>query len=257
MALASRLVEQANTFRSAIHRKRIIFHHLPKCGGSAITRPMRVKSITSFVKVDEEACQDTIAAEGVHDFMARHEAAHDMKRLLTRYYATRDIALIQGHVPFFAASEGEATARYDRITVLRDPVERFLSHYFWDKGRPNWNGFDLELPEFLETEQAQAFGSIMLRYLSSMPWPITDVPKALDMARTNAEKFTVIGRLEALDTFAVDMKRAFGWKLKIPVTNTGKVNSYETFLQEAGVRDRLLEVCAPDIQLYTNLFPSE
>lgn len=232
---------------------RILFHHIPKCGGSAITQPFRMRSALSYHKVDEDAVLAIVDPRGELPFFARHEAAFAEKDRLCRYFAFSGTGLIQSHVPWFAATQEEALASYDRVTLLREPMSRFLSHYFWDKGRDNQNGIHMELEDFLQTEQALAFGSLMTRFLSGRSWPgAAAEPAAVDAAVAASEHFAVLGFLDNLQGFGAQIQSKFGWRMKFPVSNQGTVSNYEPLLK-GPLAPRLREVCAPDLALYQRL----
>lgn len=252
LSIASNVKNATLRFRASVYSNRIIFHHIPKCGGSAITRPIRLKSFLSYKKIDEDAVQNSIVAEDSIPFMERHDAAHKFKTILARYLAEQDIALIQGHIPYFETYSQVELEKFARVTVVREPLQRFLSHFFWDKCRLNKNGIFVELPEFLETEQAQAFGSMMLRYLSGAEWPINDIPSALELARQNAKKFDVIGRLDDIESFKEKMHSRFNWKLNIPVSNVGTEQDYAGLLERSGTSliNKLQKTCEPDTRLF-------
>jgi hypothetical protein len=186
-------------------------------------------------------------------FFTRHEAAFSEKERLCRYFAFGGSALIQAHVPWFPTTDDEALGQYDRVTLLREPLSRFLSHYFWDKGRNNQNGINLELEEFLETEQAQAFGSLMTRFLSGYSWPDAATnPDAIESAINISKNFAVLGFLDDLPDFRDQIQSRFGWRMKFPVGNQGSVSNYDEFLT-GPLAPRLREICAPDLALYERL----
>lgn len=247
------VIRASRSFKHSLHKKRIMFHHIPKCGGSAITQPFRMRSLASFHKVHEDATLTTVDPLQELPFFQRHDAAFEFKANLCRYMGAQETALIQSHVPWFPAEPSTPLANYDRITLLREPLSRFLSHYFWDKDRDNHNGIHLELEPFLETDQALGFGSLMTRFLSGTPWPLATTEAAVQTAVENAAFFSTIGFLEDLPQFGADIQTKYGWKMKFPVSNTGSGANYAKIL-DGPLGPRIREVCAPDIALYSTLY---
>jgi hypothetical protein len=96
----------------------LIFVHVPKTGGSTVGSVLRLaypgKSVPSL-------------GNGLTN---PHETQARVERLAA---ATRRVRAITGHAPFglLKAQFGEG-ARF--ATVLREPVDRTLSHYFWLTG---------------------------------------------------------------------------------------------------------------------------
>ena len=93
-----------------------IFLHIPKTGGKSLYPWMRANAARKFAYLDEK--------NGVRNMVK----------------ASKGADVLAGHVPFGVhcrtglLGDGE-TARY--CTVLRDPVERAISEYWWARGKQN------------------------------------------------------------------------------------------------------------------------
>lgn len=140
------------------------FLHLPKTGG------------TSIRKAFEES--------GAKVFRPRGPRYQGHMRGEVQGF---DVAT--GHLTFAAlASMGPS----EMFTVLRDPVARFLSHYFVEaSAKPGWWPDPDILPD-----------NIMTRLLGDAESPLTDEPD-LDTAIRNLERFDHVGFTDRLpETFA-------------------------------------------------------
>ena len=92
--------------------------------------------------------------------------------------------------------------------MLRDPVERTISHYYWLKARnPE---FRLSLAEALES--GEIHDNLQTRVLAADVSPAGELPgSALERAARALERFDVVGLTEQFDASLALMHRAFGW----------------------------------------------
>ncbi|WP_413720862.1 sulfotransferase family 2 domain-containing protein [Silicimonas sp. MF1-12-2] len=229
-----------------IYRHRIIFHHVPKCGGSSVTTPLRLRSLLSYRKIDEDAVQRVAFCEGHAGYVSRHEEAFRQKRGLVLYEAESGTRLIQSHVPWFPAEASSAAASYDRVTVIRHPVDRFVSHYFFDRKQDNLNTISREIGDFLQTDQARCFATHLTRYFSGRQWPYEVGKEPVEAAIAGIGEFSIVGILEDLPKFKRDILRRYGWSIRIPKTNEG---ARDRNLPDA-LMEEIRELCASDLMLY-------
>lgn len=152
----------------------------------------------------------------------------DIRCVVGAYQVTREIIEDRGRAWGF-------------VTVLRDPVARFISNFFFAKreGYPASEVMDLDA--FLETEDAATFGRSYLRFLGTMD---------VDEARRTLDRFHLVGRLEALEEFATGFAQAFGVQLEIPTLNIGPPRQ----AIEPRQMERIKEICAPNRALYEHAF---
>ena len=134
-----------------------------------------------------------------------------------------------GHVPF--GLHRVLGARGSYLTMLRDPVERLISHHAFVVRTPGAalheevvaNGWTVE--EYVEnSRQADYINNGQTRMLGGglESWePATQ--STLEVAKRNLERFVVAGVVERFDESILAMRRAFGWDW--PVYVREKVSS--------------------------------
>ncbi len=179
----------------------LIFLHIPKTAGTTLAGILR----------DQHLTHATLHADGY----SRLAGLTPQQR--------RDARLLLGHLPFGGHQYFSQPATY--ITLLRDPVERVLSHYCHvlrelQGGDPSchpwaWEGPDLALSDYLRL----GFGerdNWQTRMLAGAAATDADVCNraAFEQAKRNlTARFAVAGLTERFEETVVLLQRRFGWGL--------------------------------------------
>lgn len=172
-----------------------------------------------------------------------------------------DVRAISGH---FYPKWGDRLPK-DRcnLTVLRDPVDRLLSEFYFAKR--NYGGrmrnFDvkmLELDDYLETIASPyaEVVSLQTRMLSPLGGRPSDVPDALSVndqvvaAMRAMEDFQLIGVQEELEDFACMLVARFGWEVKpLGLVNVTAVRTKKSELSPSQ-HHRLQRLLEPELEVY-------
>lgn len=232
--------------------KKIFFLHIPKCGGTSLR--LAVEDAFNFPK-------DSKNGDFHLDVMALDSAARtlekpivELKREVLNYcMAHKSYRYISGH---FAYSDKAMRAYGDDwhyITLLRDPVSKWFSQYFFNRHKSNDHyKLDCTLEEFLTTDEARHLGrnySYLLVDGISSEAAATDA--AISQAIKNLEKFAIVGVLEKLDWFYRDFKTVFGTDLKIKKCNKNPLSAKQQQQQiKDDIKAQVEEICQPNIQIY-------
>lgn len=188
-----------------------VFVHMPKAGGSTlqeiIQRPYPLAATFDIHGESVETVQSSV----------------DRLRRMPEQERER-IACVKGHIPFGIHRWLPRTPLY--ATMLRDPIERTVSDYFFALNTPGHTLFErmrrgrLSIKDFVVLRQEQGLSDIYCRFLSeTMIWdrlvdsPRTLPPGAVGTAKENLERyFAVVGITEKFDESLMLMQSAFGWK---------------------------------------------
>ncbi|WP_162558662.1 sulfotransferase family 2 domain-containing protein [Robertkochia solimangrovi] len=223
---------------------RIIFMHLPKCGGSTMSTILNrfyQKENTFNVKVIENVRLN------IDDFTGLNQSQRDELNLLT------------GHIHF--GIHKYFTNSYDYITFLRDPVERIVSFYYYVKRTPEHRLYqnklfskETSLYDFVINSTEGDIHNGQIRFISG----IVDSPNImLERALENIySNFSFVGIVEKFDESLILLQNMYGWntptyKILNETKHRPKIEMLDTQTLEV-IRD----MNKGDIELY-NLMKAE
>ena len=220
---------------------RIIYIHVPKCGGSSFGAALRLRHFMSQAVIDLHPGDPALPAERrlLTDYARRRTQLRQLVHQKTR--------MISGHVQYDPQLHDGAARDYRFVTLLRDPVSRFVSHYNYlqrrhpDPSRPN------TLAAFLDTDDATRLASQYLFYFAGENLAPGQDPAAL-IARAIAAlaRFDIIGDLSQPQVFAKQLRRQIGTPLPLWRRNAAPAPTEVP----STLRPRIEALCAADIAVY-------
>ncbi len=237
--------------------QRVVFHHVPKCGGTSAGRALRKRYVLSQATVKpEESFRAFEMFTGRTDREAMLVDVLDLREQMMLYLLLDDVRCLSLHVRFSQAAHAAFADRYKFVTLLRDPVARFISHYNWSYQRPGAFGrIEEPLDAFLDTDRARLMGATYGEYFSGLPVgsDFTSA-SAVDAAVANLSRMDVVGRLDDLQAFEDDLRNALGVRIKLGHENRkGTIRPAHQTEVTPELRARIEEICAPDIAIWTRV----
>jgi hypothetical protein len=218
----------------------LIFLHIPKAAGSTLHRiiekqyePSTIFTIPSFYSSKEEFRQ---AAE----------------------FQLKEIKVLKGHM-FFGLHEVLPNPSI-YITLLRDPVERIISHYYYVLRTPihylykDVKTKNMSLKEYACSGLSVELDNGQTRLISGFNFLDHSQPASqemLEVAKQNLKsQFAVVGIVEDFNKTLMLLKKEFGWKMPFYV----KENTTKNRLLKERVSKETLAVIKKhnelDIELY-------
>jgi hypothetical protein len=263
------IVDQAKALRATatdrLLPQKFVFHHVPKCGGTSVGRALRKRYLLSQATVTPESSFRAFEA-----FTERTDREQmlidvlDLREQMLLYHMFEGVMGISLHVRFSQAAYDAFADQYKFVTILRDPVARFLSHYNWSYDKPHAHArIEKTFDAFLETERAARLGATYVEYYCGLPKDdnITS-DAAITAAVKNLNKFTVIGDLSNLNKFESDIKETL--QVRIRIRHENRATEQRRVTRASHLSDSIMEkvkaLCAPDIAIYeavTASSPSE
>mgnify|MGYP003640409963 CR=1 FL=1 len=260
------------------NQSKLAFVHVPKSGGISIDLAMREQ----FAKAGQPRFsregviamslatfeQDISNLDNIAQFSDHH--AKQLNGLLA-YHLAQNWQYISGHVCTNQHILKKFSNHYNFITVLREPVSRFISNYTYNKLT---NSLPIMAPNNLSTDNLIAEVDSILEHrrgwqmANVMSMCITgrfaknenDAEDMQDEFYKNLENYKVVGFLDNLDDFSQQIKTLTNKQINIGSHNT--TNSFldeqkqhvkstlQNYFNEPAVTTKLKHLCRFDIQNY-------
>jgi hypothetical protein len=236
-----------------IRNHKIFFFHIAKCGGTSIAnaiakcyKPWRPAGAVAVIELNESAARfsEAQAIDGYR--MVRRD-------LLNYYMSLPRVRCISGHFQYSNIAHDVYGDSWRFVTILRDPVRRFISHYQYNLARGR---LDIPIEAFIETSQGRSFGRAFVDEVTEdLDRSGMTADELTTVALTRYRKFSLVGRIEDTADFCARFEEIFGHGLKIPHLNrTSSLGALPEI--SANIRSRIENLCAPDLHVYRQLFPN-
>ena len=238
----------------------LFFMHIPKTGGTSIDFAISRHYPIGKYYVDPSA---TVKVNGIiagqNPDKINFEECYKLREIILAYKMIKGVKYVTGHVPFRLDVWQAFHEKYLFTTVLRDPVKRFISQYFYNKYKEkDYGKIELSLAEYLDSEKGKQSGSTYVRYFKgSSQFKDHSSPEVIQAAKENLARFDIVGFLEYLDSTNKIFKQISQLKLEIPHQNKNPKQNYQLNEEELAKINR---ICEPDIEIYEyakTQFPSQ
>jgi len=226
------------------HDETIIFLHLPKTAGSTLGAIVKRQ-------YPPEAVYLRYAGPGIGPFQ-EILALPEPQRARLR--------LLMGHLPFGIHETLPRPARY--VTILREPVERVVSHYYFVRRRPDHHLHEtvtsrrMTLRDFVESGIARELENGQTTWMGWSPELIArddrSSPELLVRATRNLEdRFVVAGLTERFDETLLVMRERLGWTRSIWYRQENVTRNRPALAEiDEDTRALIVERNGLDIELY-------
>ncbi|MCC9601113.1 sulfotransferase family protein [Stieleria sp. JC731] len=242
-------VEPGKELRQIFHKgpapAKIAFDHLPKCGGSSLNHFLE----SNFLWRQTFSTCGSFPRTSIEKFHSLSEQQRQSYRLIKGHLVNQLFGLISDD--------------FLKITILRDPVDRIVSHYFYVKRRPTHYLYPriekeaISLEEFVSLGLSDELSNWYTLHFSG--WSETaasENPKgAVDAAFSSVvNTYNVVGFLDRYDRFVECLQSI----ANLVVPNSGgkkNVTSGRVSVKqlEAKTRDVIQEHNEMDTELYRRL----
>jgi len=230
----------------------IFFIHIPKTGGTSVNFALNKIYERSSYHVNSILSQKAakiLYEDDYTDNIMVGKPKFRFREHLVIYEMLKGTQYISGHVNFNLDIWNIYNSKYAYVTVLRDPVNRYISQYFFDAFKKSEHArVHEDLEDFIKLKRGKKRGYSYITYLagsaSQSNWSMTE---RIQTAKNNLSKFQVVGFLENMDIFVSDFKSKFGLNLRVPYKNRNPVSKPKV---DSNLVEEIRKICEPDIELY-------
>lgn len=227
--LIGKVQNKLDQARKQFCRQKIIFLHIPKCGGTSITNAI-ASSVGASTKGyinpihTREIAQEILGdqAEGSRLLLQLRQAI-----LLDNYF--KNESYIFGHFPIVRKVLDEPK-NYLLVTVLREPVERFMSQFRYYLATRYTNQLEhnqiLSLEEIEKIWQNYIHSNLAIFHANTLSAYLNDdsnleigIEASSNRAIDNLNHFHIVGFLDQLGIFTNQFYQRSGSQLTIPSEN--------------------------------------
>ena len=200
-----------------------IFIHIPKCGGSTLNRILK-----------NEYRKENIHLK-VYDQLAEENLSYEFDSVKKR--------LIHGHFSYGIHEKMNLNSIPRYFSMLRDPVDRIISHYFYVKSSPTHylyksvERLDLNLLDYALSDLSFELDNGQVRMIAGIGEKTDKVTeKHLEKAIFNVEnQFASVGILEEYNLSLLLFKNKLNWS-KVPVYKKINITKSYSSREEIGVK---------------------
>ena len=230
---------------------RIVFHHVPKCGGTSVGRALRLSYLLSQGTVTP--IESDKAFRAVEESKSPRAVGHvsDLREMMLLYMLYSDVRCVAAHIPFSDPSFDRFGGSYAFVTLLRHPVDRFISNYLWSHKHPEGvQDVPESLEEFIVTDRAKRLGSTYARYFCGEPAHETFTPEHSISAIRNLKQMPLVGFLDEMERFESGLRAITGCRLKIGKENVGHTSKARDEILEGPLGAKVLSACSIDLEIW-------
>ena len=233
---------------------KLTFIHVPKCGGSSMEVALKTAlGLRAQITGRGSLSLDTVAALRASEILGRENREY-IEDLLPYHLAKSRLRYLTGHWALRDSVFEHFKEEWDFILLIRNPVKRFISNYFFNRYKADDHfRINEDLDDFVETYRAKFYGCAFVRYLAPDQFAYGDEPSTapVEKAISNLDRFQIIGVLEHLDLMAGKFSEVYGAKLHIPHLNRNPVSSSSSKKDVTPEQMKAIEeICRPDMQIY-------
>ena len=263
--LKSIFIRTRNVLRGPLKEK-VVFVHVPKCGGTSLNNlfmqsfnTLDIRKDKSIVLIKPQATFNVgrlVHETGIFDPFENDylDILKIEENLLLYYLSQEEVKYVAGHFAFSEIAYKEFNNKYSFVTLLRNPLERMISHYFYNRYKEGELGkTKKDITSYLASKRSKNQGhEYVKKFYGKIDSTVNLTSEnAINQAKENLRKFSVVGCLEYPENLLEQLNRKFGLKASLPHKNTNpKSGSFKNKILTDEIKEQFKNICKPDMEIY-------
>lgn len=234
----------------------IVFHHIPKCGGVSISSAMHAAYAPWLVRnIGASRTVEAVRVLGRGPEANGAIAWSDVHRLRTQLlamYLAEGARCVSGHVQFSPAIQARFRETHRFVTVLRDPLDRFVSQFLYStRASQSYDRREMDWTEADLARVGPGWGRTMARFLAGADEAgDMDDKELVARAKDSLHALDIVGFLDDLPAFARAVHESAGARLAIGRENRSSAKQTGE-LHQHPLMQRVRDYCAVDCEIYS------
>lgn len=233
---------------------KLVFVHVPKCAGSAVANSILKCTYPSVFSVTPLTTGiDIFSAAKIGKLIDLPEQKVRQVQLINVLNSETKL-FVTGHCHVTPNVVSTFSDRWKFLTVLRDPVQRFVSEFVYNTYKSeDWKKNSLSIFDYLETETAVISGMSFALYFSGMDKAsiLKRPDNATKLAIDNLSTFYSVGFLESLDLWIRQLNTQLGSNIELKSSNLSPSKQrYDEIINDPTLLSRIKQLCKIDHQIY-------
>lgn len=247
--MKTQLKRITNKLRQSKSGVKLVFPHVPKCGG---------QSVVSAISESTERAHNRLDCEYLNTAVCDSLSQGDVLRWLkisSDVFAYQCLAsranIVIGHAPLLGSVRKSLPLDTKVVTLLREPVSRWISNYVYDRYKIGGVGkHSLDIESYLVSGKGKASGQYYARFFASSDgYSIEE--NVIDEAVSNLVSFDLVGDTSDMSAFTQQLEILVGVPLKTFKTNSSPNSEAAKKIRESSqLMKAIKSICQVDCQIY-------
>jgi len=237
--------------------ERVVFFHVPKTGGTSVSNAI-MRSYGIYENIVHKRTKILNAQQSIEASINFNLDLDTLRQTLLKYWMSGPKNMyISGHFNFSQNLLVNGDHKWKFITLFRDPIERWFSHYFFNNtinsGCKNDSSDSLNnnLNTFLRSSKNRAthMGASYVTGLTNKNFS----SELIEEAKNNLSYFDLLGIVEDVPTFESMLRYKYGVRINVKYINKNKKKPRYMYWIDPCLLDEVKNICSPNINIYEHV----